>query len=66
MTTTTYQSQAARDAQERSYGGEGYWAYLDRAALESAAYYARRGDNDRAAAMLTRSLSEALQGNDGD
>lgn len=65
MTRNGYQSQAARDAQERSYGGESYWAYLDRAALESAAHWARKGDNDRAATMLTRSLGEALQGNDG-
>jgi hypothetical protein len=66
MTTKTYQSQAARDAQRTNYGGESYWDYLDRAALQSAAHWARKGDNDRAAAMLTRSLSEALMGNDGD
>lgn len=61
-----YQSQAARDAQEHNYGGESYWEYLDRAAAESHVHYMRRGDPERAELMLTRSLSEALRGNDGD
>ena len=61
-----YQSQAARDAQAHGYGGESYWAYLDKACAESADHWRSRGDEDRAAAMMTRSLGEALAGNDGD
>jgi hypothetical protein len=61
-----YESQSARDAQARNYGSERYWSYLDEAALSSAAYWARQGNNERSASMLTRSLSEALRGNDGD
>lgn len=61
-----YKSQAARDAQAMGYGGESYWAYLDRAASESCDYYLRHDDPVMAAAMLTRTLSEALRGNDGD
>jgi hypothetical protein len=63
---TKYQSQSARDAQARGYGDESYWAYLDRAAFEKCAYYTRQGDAEKAAEMITRSLSEALAGNDGD
>jgi hypothetical protein len=62
----TYQSQAARDAQASGYGGQSYWDYLDRAAREHADYFARNGDPVKAAEMLTRSLSEALRGNDGE
>lgn len=62
----TYRSQAARDAQARGYGGESYWAYLDRTCQESHDHWIRRGDPERASHMLTRSLGEALQGNDGD
>jgi hypothetical protein len=62
----TYQSQAARDAQCANYGGPAYCAYLDRHALELRDYYMRHGDELLAAAMLTRSLSEALAGNNGE
>lgn len=62
----TYRSQSARDAQERGYGGPSYWASLDAGALRSHDYYMRHGDPERAAHMLTRSLGEALAGNDGD
>lgn len=61
-----YQSQAARDAEEHGYGGKSYWDYLDKACVESRDHYLRRGDPTRANEMMIRSLSEALQGNDGD
>jgi hypothetical protein len=62
----TYRSQSARDAQARGYGTESYWASLDRTAMRYHDLYVARGDTERAAHMLTRSLSEALQGNNGD
>ena len=62
---TIYQSQSARDAQASGYGGESYWAYLDDAALRTRDYYLRHDDPEMAAKMLTQSLGEALQGNDG-
>lgn len=65
-TTPDYQAQCARDARDIGYGGSRYWDYLERTSLESQAHYLRRGDPERAAAMLARSLSEALRGNDGD
>ncbi len=65
-TKNTYRSAAAQEAQEHNYGGESYWAYLDEAAQRSHDYYMRHGNPERAEIMLTRSLGEALQGNDGD
>lgn len=61
-----YKSQAARDAQAMNYGNETYWQYLDDSALENAAYYKKIGNNKKASEMLTRSLQEALQGNNGE
>ena len=46
-----YKSQAARDAQAADYGDKSYWDYLEQASIE----------HDE----MDRSLSEALQGNDG-
>lgn len=63
---TTYQAQSARDAQTYGYGNERYWNYLDRSAQEKCEYFAARGDHEMAAQMMTRSLSAALAGNDGD
>lgn len=60
-----YQAQSARDAQERGYGGQTYWDYLEEAALRTQAYFLARGDEEQAALMLTRTLGEALAGNDG-
>lgn len=65
MSDNTYSSQAARDAQAGNYGGESYWRYLDRACQESYEHWMRKGDPEQANHMLTRSLSEALRGNDG-
>lgn len=61
-----YESQSARDAQAMNYGGEDYWSYLDEAAKRTRDYYLRHGQPDEAALMMTRSLGEALRGNDGD
>ena len=58
--TVTYASQSARDAAASGYGGPTYAAYLDRHARELAARFPDRADE-----FLTRSLSEALAGNDG-
>jgi hypothetical protein len=60
----TYRSQSARDAV--GLYSASYCEYLDRHAVELAAYFTERGDTARAARMLTRSLSESLMGNDGE
>lgn len=65
MKTKTYISQAARDAESGNYGDVTYWEYLDEAAQRASEYYRKNGDMEQAERMLTRSLSEALQGNDG-
>jgi hypothetical protein len=53
-----YQAQCARDAQEMNYGSESYWNYLEETAQEDFS----KGVTD----AFTRSLSEALRGNEGD
>jgi len=63
--TSEYASQAARDACAQGYGDRAYWEYLDASALRSSDYWTRRGDACTARAMLIRSLSDALRGNDG-
>lgn len=60
-----YASQAARDAQAMGYGSESYWDYLDEAERRNREYWLSRGDEARAADAMSRSLSEALRGNDG-
>lgn len=62
----TYDAQSARDAMASRYGGASYWRYLDRSAKEKRDYYLERGDTESAERMMTRSLGEALAGNDGD
>lgn len=66
MTSTEYKSQAARDAAQSGYGGPTYPAYLDETAERHAAYFWERGLQIKAASMFTRSLGEALSGNNGD
>lgn len=66
MSGETYKSQDARDAQAYGYGDKRYWDYLEQSSLKNHAYFTERGDHERAALMLTRSLSQALMGNDGD
>lgn len=62
---TTYKSQAARDAQRMQYGDPSYWAYLDAHAEELRASFLRKGQPSKAREMMTRTISEALKGNDG-
>ena len=62
----TYESQAAREAQESGYGDERYWSYLDDAERTTRDFWLRRGDTARAEETMNRSLAEALQGNEGD
>jgi len=59
-----YRSQAARDVAATGRDSN-YADYLEQSALEHHAYYLRIGNPERAALMLTRSLGEALAGNDG-
>ena len=61
-----YTSRAAQDAQAYGYGGPSYWASLDESAQRAHDYFAARGHTAMAARMLSRTLAEALRGNDGD
>lgn len=58
MDQPQYKSQSARDAQASGYGSPRYWQYLD----DTAAEHFAKGYTD----AFTRTLSEALMGNDGD
>jgi len=60
-----FKSQAARDAQRMNYGDLYYWEYLDESCIEHSKYYNDIGNKKLAKEMLTRSLVESLQGNDG-
>ena len=53
----TYRAQCARDAQEMNYGAKSYWDYLEQSSIE----HYDKGIPD----ALTRTLAEALSGNDG-
>ena len=66
MSKNEYKSQSARDAQRINYGDSNYWQYLDDSAQESSKYYKEHGNEEKASLMLTRSLWEALQNNDGE
>jgi hypothetical protein len=63
--SSQFKSQAARDAQKQGYGDQKYWDYLEKSALENYDYYMKKGDQETAKLMLTRSLPEALKGNGG-
>ena len=63
--TRTYAARSARDAQAQGYADRAYWEYLEQSAHETRDYYLRRGDAVLAEEMLTRTLAEALRGNDG-
>ena len=65
IAATNYRARSAREAAEFGYGTESYWTYLEESTAETAAYFAKRGDTESAERMFTRSLSEALEGNDG-
>lgn len=58
----TYRSRAARDARAH---GERYAEHVEGSAIRAHDYFMGRGDTVRAELMLTRSLGEALTGNDG-
>ncbi len=60
-----YKVQSARDARRTGYGSPSYWDTLEAHALELRAYFLAKGDPVTADQMLTRDLSEALQGNEG-
>jgi hypothetical protein len=60
----TYGSQSARDAQ--AAGKEDYALYLEQHAYELRGRFLAKHDFVTAELMLTRSLSDALRGNDGD
>lgn len=62
----TYKAQAARDAQAMNYGDESYWDYLENAAYEDHGYFRAKGDWKSADEAFTRSLSDALMGNEGE
>ena len=64
--TDTYESQAARDASRTGYGDSRYWQALDDSERRSRDYYRARGDHASAERVMTRSLGEALEGNNGD
>jgi hypothetical protein len=64
---SSYKSQAARDAEASGYGSKSYWDYLERSAHEHHAYFVQHPElGVDPNTMLTRSLSEALQGNEGE
>jgi uncharacterized protein YkwD len=58
MSSMSYKSQSARDAFK--WGGQRYADYIERGELEYAAKFP-----DRAEYFLTRTIGEALRGNDG-
>jgi len=60
-----YQARAAREAQETNYGDKVYWDHLEKSARELQAFFLSKGNTVKAAEMLTRSLADALRGNEG-
>lgn len=64
-TPRVYRSQSARDAQAMGYGSSSYWDSLEAHAFKLRDYYQAKGDTAKADQMLSRSLSEALRGNEG-
>ena len=66
MIGETYEAQSARDAERMGYGDRRYWDYLEEAEKRNRDYWRSRGDHERAARAMTRSIGEALQGNDRD
>ena len=61
-----WESQAARDAEASNYGGHSYWQTLDESAKRHRDYWLARGDLGQAKRLMTRTLSEALYGNEGE
>lgn len=65
MATKENEARSARDARDMAYGERDYWEYLEHAAKEARDFWLRQGDAVRAREMMTRTLSEALAGNEG-
>lgn len=63
--TGPFFSRAAQDATEGNFD-RSYADYIERHSLQLYVRFAERGDMDTARLMLTRTLGEALAGNDGD
>jgi hypothetical protein len=59
-----YTAQSAKDAQNAGYE-ESYCDYLEHEARFLRGYYIGRSDSKKAQLMLSRSLGEALIGNNG-
>ena len=68
--STTYTTQAAQDIERMGFtkvfpfteeGGRSYADYLERDALEKAARFPERADH-----FMTRTIGQALAGNDGE
>jgi hypothetical protein len=53
------------DAEKYNYGSPSYWESLDKSAISMAAYFTKKSDYETANNIMTRSLSEALTGNNG-
>lgn len=64
--TNTFKSQAARDAANGDYGDDGYAQYIEDSAIAYYEYYLAQGNLSMANLMLSRSLGQALSGNDGE
>ena len=60
-----YKSQCALDARDSGCGNHSYWDYLEDHAHELHDKFVARGDQKTANEMLTRSLQDALVGNEG-
>jgi len=60
-----YVTQTARDAEAMEYGGRDYWNDLEASTCIMAARFFLAGNYDDARRILTRSLGDALAGNDG-
>jgi hypothetical protein len=63
---SAFEAQCARDAEGSAYGSEGYAEYLEETCKRHRDYFLAKGDPEMAERMMTRTLSEALMGNDGD
>lgn len=60
----TYEAQCARDA--AGAGKTDYANYLEESSKRTRDYFLAKGDPEKAEEMMTRSLGQALVGNDGE
>ena len=61
-----YTARCAKDAQAMGYGNESYWDMLEESAIRYAAFFSDKGDKEQAAYMMSRTLGQSLEGNDGE